>query len=70
LEFRKFGYKKYKSKEGVLKEWMIIPKIGIMKSTNPNNPEFEMDIDSIKEYIPDHRVFSERKQEILKYLEH
>jgi hypothetical protein len=29
-----------------------------------------MDIDSIKEYIPDHRVFSERKQEILKYLEH
>jgi len=42
----------------------------LFDSTNPNNPEFEMAIDSIKEYNPDHRVFSERKQEILKYLEH
>jgi len=40
----------------------------LFDSTNPNNPEFEMDIDSKKEYTPDHRVFSERKQEILKYL--
>ena len=42
----------------------------LFDSTNPNNPEFEMDIDSKKEYTPDHRVLSERKQEILKNLEH